>query len=219
MIEYRLIRSNRRTLSISVDREGALVVRAPMRMAKREIEAFLAQKQEWIAQKQALASQAAQLCPALEEGAQIPFWGGMLTIAFSDVKKAVHQDGILTLPQGAEAAARARKWRLQQAQALITPRVESWAQRTGLQPSAIHYGSAKTRWGSMNHQTRSLRLNAALVHCPQDIVDYVIVHELVHIIQPNHSPAFHAAVRQFLPDADSRRQRLRQYGGVLQLWR
>ena len=210
MIEYRLIRSDRRTLSISVDREGALVVRAPKRMSRREIEAFLEQKRNWIAQKQALVQQAAQMCPAPEAGAQIPFWGA---------KKAVHQDGILWLPEGGETASCARKWRLEQAQALITPRVELWAQRTGLRPSVIRYGHAQTRWGSMNGATRSLRLNAALVHCPQDLVDYVIVHELVHLIQPNHSPAVHAAVRSFLPDADSRRKRLRQYGGVLQLWR
>ena len=51
MIEYRLIRSDRRTLSISIDREGALVVRAPKHMSKRDIEAFIQQKQRWIREK------------------------------------------------------------------------------------------------------------------------------------------------------------------------
>lgn len=218
MIDYRLIRSDRRTLFISIDREGALVVRAPKSMSKGEIEAFIRQKERWIAEKQAAAKQRIAICPELAEGAKVPFWGGTLTIAFEGVKKAVHQDGILCLPTIGEAAQHARKWRIEQARTLITPRVEYWAEQTGLQPSKMAFGSAQTRWGSMNAQTRSLRLNAALIHCPQEIVDYVVVHELVHIIHPNHSAAFHAAVRRILPDADARRAALKDYAGLIRLW-
>ena len=218
MIEYRLIRSDRRTLSISIDREGALVVHAPKRMSLKEIEVFIVQKQRWIREKQEAAQQRIPVCPLLEDGAAIPFWGETLIIAFGDVKKAVRKDGILWLPKAGDAAQNARKWRMKQARTLILPRVEYWAAQTGLRPAKIAFGSAKTRWGSMNAQTRSLRLNAALIHCPQDIVDYVIVHELVHIIQPNHSAAFHAAVRGFLPDADRRRSALKGYAGLIRMW-
>lgn len=217
MIEYRLIRSDRRTLSISIDREGALVVHAPKRLSKKEIESFILQKQKWIAEKQAAVKQAVASRPQLTEGAVIPFWGNTLTIAFYGGKKADHKDGILWLPKDGETAAHARKWRLQQAQTLIMPRVEYWAQKTGFVPSQIAFGSAKTRWGSMNHHTRSLRLNAALVHCPPALADYVIVHELVHIIHPDHSAAFHAAVRSVLPDAEARRSQLKAFAYVLSL--
>ena len=54
-----------------------------------------------------------------------------------------------------------------------------------------------------------MSLSAALVHLPPDLCDYVIVHELCHMRQPNHSPAFHTLVRSFLPDADQRRQAIR----------
>ena len=218
MIDYRLIRSDRRTLSISVDREGALVVRAPKHTGKNEIEAFIRQKERWILEKQAAAKQRIAVRPELTEGAAVPFWGSTLIIAFGDVKKAVRKETILWLPKAGEAAQHARKWRMEQAKALITPRVAYWAAQTNLQPAKIAFGNARTRWGSMNAQTRSLRLNAALIHCPQDMVDYVIVHELVHIIQPNHSPAFHAAVRRILPDADSRRAALKGYAGLIRLW-
>ncbi len=216
MIEYRLIRSDRRTLSISIDREGAPVVRAPKRMSKKEIEAFITQKQRWIEEKQQLAK--AVRMPQLAHGVKIPFWGETLTIAPGDVKKAVRADGTLWLPAGENTVQQARKWRLQQAKVLITPRVEEWAGRTGLHPSAVGFGNAKTRWGSMNHRTRSLRLNAALVHVPLHLADYVIVHELVHILHPNHSPAFHASVRAILPDADARRTELKSYGYLIRLW-
>lgn len=218
MIDYRLIRSDRRTLSISIDREGALVVRAPKRMNLKEIEAFIQQKERWIAEKQNAARQAAQQVPVLTEGALLPFWGTTLTIAFKDAKKAVQMDGILCLPKTGEAAQHARKWRMEQAQALILPRVDYWAAQTGLKPAKIAFGSAQTRWGSMNTVTRSLRLNAALVHCPQELVDYVVLHELVHLMHPNHSAAFHAAVRRILPDADTRRAALKGYACLIRLW-
>lgn len=218
MIEYRLIRSDRRTLSISIDREGALIVRAPKRMGKQEIEAFIHQKQQWILEKQNAVQRGLAAQPQMVDGAEIPFWGSTLTIAFRSASKAVHQDGILWLPKGGDVPQNARKWRLEQARTLITPRVEYWSEQTGLKPAKIAFGNAKSRWGSMNAATRSLRLNAALIHCPQDIVDYVVVHELVHIIHPNHSPAFHAAVRTFLPDADKRRAALKGYSGLIRLW-
>jgi len=218
MIDYRLIRSDRRTLSIQIDREGALVVHAPRNTSIQQIEAFIAQKQRWIEQKQRAARTALAARPELVSGAWVPFWGGGLRIEFYGGKKAVSRDGVLWLPSDGKAALHARKWRLQQADALITPRIGYWAKATGLSPYHIAYGSAKTRWGSMNAATHSLRMNAALIHCPQDIVDYVIVHELVHIIHPNHSPAFHAAVRSFLPDADRRRKALKQYACLIRLW-
>ena len=218
MIEYRLIRSDRRTLSISIDREGALVVHAPKRMSLKEIEAFILQKQRWIREKQEAAQKRAALRPVLVEGAKIPFWGEVLTIAFFDGKKPLCQEGTLWLTAAGEAAQHARKWRLKQAEVLLAPRVEYWSKQTGLVPAKVAFGNAKTRWGSMNHRTRSLRLNAALVHCPQDIVDYVIVHELVHMIQPDHSAAFHAAVRSILPDADRRRNALKEWSYVITMW-
>lgn len=218
MIEYRLIRSDRRTLSIIIDREGALVVHAPKRMSAQEINAFVQQKQRWIEEKQEAVRQALRKVPSLAEGSSVPFWGEMLIIRFSDVKKAVRKDGILWLPKAGEPAQQARKWRMEQARSLLVPRVEYWALQTGLQPAKIAFGNAQTRWGSMNTRTHSLRLNAALVHCTQEMADYVVVHELVHMVYPDHSPAFHAAVRSILPDADTRRKELKEAAYLLRLW-
>ncbi len=218
MIDYRLVRSDRRTLSISVDREGALIVHAPKRMGIQEIEAFIAAKQKWIAAKQKQAKERLLKRPGLAEGESFPCWGQMLKIGYYSGKKTGVYQVVLWLPQSGEAALHAREWRLKQARELITPRVQYWAEKTNLHPAAIAYGNAKGRWGSMNCTTRSLRLNSALLHCPQDIVDYVIVHELVHIIHANHSAAFHAAVRAVLPDADRRRAALKQYGCYLNMW-
>lgn len=219
MIEYRLIRSDRRTLSISVDSEGALVVHAPMRMAKRELEAFIRQKEAWIRDKQKLAQQrmASREQAALKEGAVFPFRGGALTVRFADVNAAYAENGKLVLPRTGDAEKHALKWRMRTAREILTPRVALWAEKTGLRPEKISFGNAKGRWGSMS-SAGSLRLNAALVHLPPEMADYVIVHELAHRAHPDHSPAFHARVRSILPGADRIRQEMKQYAFVLALW-
>jgi len=219
MIDYQLIRSSRRTLSIAVNGEGALVVRAPMRMPVREIEAFLEQKRDWIARKQALAGQKAQQRDRaqLVDGENIPFWGGSLTLRFEAVKTASDDGRTLVLPMGAEPLKQALKWRRKRAEELLAPRVAYWAERTGLRPGKISYGNAQSRWGSMNSKG-ALRLNTALIHLPAELADYVIVHELAHIRHPDHSPAFHACVRSILPQADDRRRRLKAFSWVTTLW-
>ena len=215
MTDYQLIRSNRRTLSIAINGEGALVVRAPMRMAKREIETFIRQKEGWIAQKQALVRQQGQQVQLaqLTDGAAFPFCGGTLTVRLEGCKKAFDEEGILHLPSTGDARKHAFKWRTERAKQLLSPRVEKWAEQTGLQPEKIAFGNALKRWGSMTSQ-RSLRLNAALIHLPPQLCDYVIVHELCHIAHPDHSPAFHAMVRSILPGADRLRAEMKRWSYV-----
>lgn len=118
MTDYQLIRSKRRTLSIAIDGEGALVVRAPMRMPKREIEAFIHQKEGWIAQKQALvrASRMQADSARLQDGAAIPFRGETLTVRLEACKRAFDAQGILHLPSAPDPLKHALKWRTERAQ-------------------------------------------------------------------------------------------------------
>ena len=210
---YQLIRSSRRTLSICVDREGALVVRAPLRMAVRDIEAFIDQKRDWIIRKQTQARAHERF--VMEDGAQLPWLEGFLTIRLAEVRRAVLQDGCLLLPSEQPAQA-AIKWRKKRAEEVLLPRVEYWAGVTGLHPSSVAFTNARRRWGSMNSQG-SLRLNAALLHCPAICRDYVIVHELCHLLHPDHSPAFHMRVRSFLPEADAVRIQMKALGDLTEI--
>lgn len=214
MTDYQLIRSKRRTLSICVDQEGALVVRAPMRMPLREIEAFIRQKQDWIAKKQQLVTSHAPF--ALCDGAQMPFLGGVITLRLADVRSAKEANEGLLVPKTGDAYAHVKKWRMQRAKADLPPRVAYWSQRTGLNPTRLSFGNAKKRWGSMNSRGE-MRLNAALMHCTPEMIDYVIVHELCHLLHADHSPAFHACVRAVLPQADEIRKRMQSMGYVTAL--
>ncbi len=214
-IPYRLIRSNRRTLSLTVESGGALVAHAPLHMPLRQIEAFIEEKRAWIERKRAEApSRPAPFVP--RDGACLPWLGGELRLAFSGLPLCVDFDGWLLMPCGGDALVRLRDWRKRRAAEVLTPRVRLWERRMGLQVKSIRYTAAKRRWGSMRADG-CLRLNAALMHCPMELCDYVIVHELAHIVHPDHSPAFHALVRSVLPGADTLRARMRDFAGVTAL--
>lgn len=206
---YRLIRSDRRTLALSIDETGALIARAPLRMPAREVEGFIRQKEAWIAKKQAEVRARAESRQsfALVEGAALPCLGGTLRLHFEDVPAATEQNGVLTLPITRDARACIRAFLAAKADAELAPRVAHWARVMRCAPKKLMWSTAKKRWGSMRADG-ILRLNLALMHCPMDAVDYVIVHELAHLFHPDHSPAFHACVRRFLPDADERRKRM-----------
>ena len=214
-IPYRLIRSNRRTLSLTVESGGALVAHAPLHMPLRQIEAFIEEKRAWIERKRGEApSRPAPFVP--RDGARLPWLGAELRLAFSDLPLCVDFGGWLLVPRSGDVRARLRDWRKQRAAEELSPRVRLWERRMGLQVKSIRYTAAKRRWGSMRADG-CLRLNAALMHCPMELCDYVIVHELAHIVHPDHSPAFHALVRSVLPGADTLRARMRDFVGVTAL--
>ena len=214
-IPYRLVRSNRRTLSLTIESGGALVAHAPLHMPLRQIEAFIEEKRTWIERKRAEApSRPAPFVP--RDGACLPWLGGVLRLAFSGRPPCADFGGWPLVPRGGDALVRLRDWRKRRAAEVLTPRVRLWERRMGLQVKSISYTAAKRRWGSMRADG-CLRLNAALMHCPMALCDYVIVHELAHLTHPDHSPAFHALVRATLPCADELRARMRAVAGVTTL--
>ena len=102
-----------------------------------------------------------------------------------------------------ELAKRARK--------VIPPRVEHYAEKIGVEYGRIAIRSQKTRWGSCSSKG-NLNFNCLLMLVPEDVMDYVIVHELCHLIELNHSPAFWAEVAKYIPDYKEKRKWLKQNG-------
>ncbi|MDO4741600.1 MAG: M48 family metallopeptidase [Eubacteriales bacterium] len=166
-MEYILIRSQRKTVAIAFDKEGRLVVRAPMRLERARIEALLADKAELI-EKHRLRRQKA------EEN---------------------------RLPEPTEAEKRAY---IAQAKRALPQLVESYAAVMGVRPCAVRITSAQTRWGSCSAKG-NICFSWRLMRMPREFVEYVVVHELAHLREMNHSPRFWAIVRAVLPDCDRRR--------------
>lgn len=215
---YTLIRSDRKTLALAIDVAGALIVRAPKRMAKRDIERFIRAHDKWIRDKQAARRKAACERPpfVVRDGAELPFRGGMARLAVEGAEQSTDSAAapVLVLPAENATVAFVQKWLDAQARAVLLPRAEYLARSVDLALSAVRLSHAKARWGSMSAK-RSLNLNAALMLCPDEVADYVIWHELAHITHMNHSPAFWARVERYCPDYRRHRAWLHEHGDLL----
>lgn len=214
---YRLLRSARKTLALEIDRAtGELTVRAPLRMPLAQIERFIAQKRAWVDGKQRDAAKREVNLPMLADGESLPFGGRTLTVRLSDISRPREENGELLLPRMLPPSKGLRLFLQAQAGELLAPLVRRWAGQTGYQPAHIRFSTARTRWGSMS-ANGGLRLNLALLLCPQELSEYVVVHELCHIPHPNHSAAFWTEVAYQLPDYRARRERLAGHAMLLTL--
>jgi hypothetical protein len=109
-----------------------------------------------------------------------------------------------------------KHWYREEARKEIKARCMWFSLKTGHVPATIRITDARQRWGSCTHKG-GLNFSWRLIQLPPEIVDYVVVHELVHISQPDHSKKFWAKVRKIMPDYEQRRSRLKDHEWLLKI--
>jgi predicted metal-dependent hydrolase len=174
-IRYTLIRARRRTVAIYI-KNGAVEVRAPMKMPKRDIDSFVASKSGWITK---------HLTQTRENAKRRADW---------NKQRGEDKDRLI--------ADYKRK-----ANDIIPARVQYFAGIMSVTPTAVKINAAKTRWGSCSAK-RSLNFSWRIAMAEDSEIDYVVVHELAHMKEMNHSARFWAIVENVLPDYNERRRRL-----------
>lgn len=216
-LTHTIIRSKRKSLALVINKEGELIVRAPLRMPTAEITAFIEQKQGWILKKQQQikAAGARYQSLTLTSGESIPFLGEPRTLVVDSVSKILLTGDTLLIPKNATKEMLVA-WMKKQARTVITRRVRHYAALMGVEYSAIKMSSAQARWGSCSAQN-SLNFAWRLVMCPEEIIDYVVVHELAHITQKNHGAQFWAQVESVLPRYKKHRAWLKTNRKILEL--
>lgn len=173
-MEYRVIRSSRKTISLQITPEGALLVRCPNRMKKADIQAFVQSKEDWIQKHLKKPG----------ENSQPPFSQQELQELISHAKLVIQE------------------------------RVKYYAPIIGVSYGKITIRSQHTRWGSCSGKG-NLNFNCLLMLAPRWVLDYVVVHELCHRKEMNHSARFWAQVEKVLPDYRESKKWLREKGGAL----
>ena len=227
-VDYLFRRGRRRTIGLAIGPDG-LQVSAPRWTTVAEVEAALHEKSRWVlaklsASRQRLAEQAAALID-WRDGAALPYLGRALTLRLDPrqqhgcagaVLDAAEQAGEGTLWLGLPAAASAvqlrdatQAWLLGQARRLFTARLDHFAPRLQVRWQRLTLSSAGTRWGSASADG-SIRLNWRLIHFSEALIDYVVVHELAHLREMNHSARFWQHVQDVLPDYGERRGALKE---------
>lgn len=219
-MDYKLIRTNRKTVAIQLQKDGSVIVRAPKRLAVYRIEAFIKEKQSWIEQHQKrLQEQQRQKESFCLSDRQFPLFGRMLPMQMTQEKTPCWQQTVVFLPEGDEQQLKSSAEQLyrQIARQTLQSRVEHFAPKLGVQPASLRINGAKGRWGSCSGKNR-LNFSWRLMLAPEHCIDYVVVHELCHILHHDHSVAFWQEVERVVPDWRSCRQQLVQTARAPWFW-
>ena len=178
-MDFEIIRSSRKTISLQLVTADHAVVRAPLKMSTRDIQDFIQKNEKWIEKhrQQLLAAQR-------EREEDLPF-----------------------APEEIQALAR-------QAVRVLPERLQYFAPLVGVDYGRVTVRCQRTKWGSCSAQG-NLNFNCLLMLCPPEVLDYVVLHELCHRKELNHSPRFWAEVGRVMPDYKKHRDWLKQNGGRL----
>ncbi len=214
-----IIRSNRKTLSISVDPFGRLIVRAPKRCGEERIFAFLKEKEEWILRKQQERKRAGmRLPPENLNGYEFLLLGKTCRIHLTQGARIVYDKDAdqIYLPEN-NARERLVKWLKENAKRIFTTVTEQSATRMETSYKRLTVTSAKTRWGSCSYDN-AIRFSFRLLYAPRDVIEYVVVHELAHTKHKNHSKLFWAEVEKYVPDWKTKRKWLKVHGILMEIF-
>jgi predicted metal-dependent hydrolase len=232
LMDYRLrVTPWARGISLRVTVAGALEVVVPRRYSPRTINRILMREAAWIRSAQSNAAARRQALPPppvwhLPPEISLPAVGARWTVtarptAARGVRVIHASPDILDVagPVADPAACRRalRRWLLRQGQIHLLPRLAAVSHGSGLPYARSTVRHARSRWGSCS-RVGAISLNARLLLLPSDLVDYVLVHELCHTRQPNHSPAFWTLVARHCPAYPDHRAALRAAGKQLPTW-
>ncbi|MBS1159080.1 MAG: hypothetical protein H6R15_1499 [Proteobacteria bacterium] len=217
-VAYRLRRSRRRTIGLSIDQRG-LRIAAPQAARLGDIEGLIRQHGPWVLAK--LADWRERPAPAkleINDGSAISILGTRLTITVTPIGRARWQwlgDKLHLWPSPTTSANQLLEKAIREkARAVFLERLALYAPQLGVAVPPLRLSSARTRWGSCSHHG-GIALNWRLLFMPLPIVDYVVCHELAHLREMNHSPRFWSVVEQLCPDWKTRRMELRTQGRLV----
>ena len=215
----KLMRMERKSITLVVEADGSLTVRAPLHAGRKLIDEVVAKHEAWIrARREHLQSNPLGGTHHYAEGEGFLYLGRSYPLHIADLPRpslALEGERFTLaralLPQAARAF---EVWYRVQAQRLLPERVNFYAKGEGLVYQQVKITAARTRWGSCSRRG-SLCFTWRLVMAPPPVIDYVAVHELAHLRQHNHSALFWAEVQRILPGYLSLQQWLKDNGRTL----
>jgi predicted metal-dependent hydrolase len=221
-VDYRLIRARRRTIGMEVDLSG-LTVRAPRWVTMSEIEEALHERAQWIVR--ALVewrSRRRHVMPReWKSGAPILYRGRELALEVFPARRTRIAPDLFNLTvlhplaqDESEVAELVGKWLRDEAWSLVVPRAAVYAQMLDRESPALRLSNARSEWGSCNARGE-IRLNWRLVQLPPALAEYVVAHEVAHLVELNHSPRFWALVEQLMPGHVALRRELEDWTALL----
>jgi predicted metal-dependent hydrolase len=198
---------------------GRVRISAPSRMSLDTVRVFAVSKLGWIKRQQLKLRQQERETPREYRDHESHYvWGQryrlhIVEIETSPIVELQHKKLLLRVRPGSDEATRRAvldEWYRATLKYAAQPLVSKWEPLIGVKISRFFVQRLKTRWGSCNPEARSIRLNTDLVKKPSGCLEYVIVHELTHLVEPTHSSRFVALMEQFMPNWKFYRSELNQ---------
>ena len=222
-IEYALTYAERETLAIHVHPDATVAVEAPLESEFPEIEKRLRKRAAWIVKQQRNFRLYSVAFPPRKyvSGETHRYLGcqyRLRVIESDSPPEIVRMDrGYITIFTFSKSPDHVKKvlegWFRQRAQTIFTEQVEKWIprfERFGVKKPQVIVRKMKSRWGSCTAKGK-ITLNFKLIQVPKKLIDYVIVHELCHLIEHSHSNEFYALLSRIMPDWEERREKLNSF--------
>jgi predicted metal-dependent hydrolase len=221
-LTFTLRRSERRkSIGLTVERDGALILNAPADCPSSKLTSVVLGKSLWIYTKLAEKERLFRINSPKQyvSGEGFYYLGRSYRLMFTDPD--VHDATALRLSQGRFILRRDERhnaeghfinWYINHGQLWLTNRVSSFSARIGVAPESVTVRDLGFRWGSCSPLGR-VNFHYRIMQLPPRIIEYIVVHELVHLLRPNHDQDFWGRIRMVIPDYMMRRQWLAENGG------
>lgn len=219
-LDYKVVYANRKTLTITVERDRSVVVAAPEGMSLEKIREVVESRKLWLFEKTSHERKYNALPhppgKELVTGESLPYLGRHYSIELVNGDGAIQFDEKFIVPRSlADSASAIREWFIARAQEKILPRVMMHAKNLGVTYRQAKIGNGKYRWGSCTPNDNVI-LNWRLIKAPMFVIDYVVVHELAHLIEQNHTPRFWNIVKVQVAATERAKAWLQKQGALLE---
>ena len=216
-----LIRTKRRSVSISISQKGEVIIKAPQSCSMTQIQSIVDKKEIWISLHKQRILDNQNLNKNIFNYNDILFCGQVYHILYDESARKIElKDDYCIVPAKftGQVSKQLSKWFKNIGTSILWGRVQYFSNLMQLNPSKVRLSNAKGCWGSCN-SAGVISLNWRLIMMPHDLIDYVVVHELSHLLQMNHSNLFWNVVKSVLPDYKNRRVLLKKGDYLLTLYR
>lgn len=217
-LSYTRVDSKRRSLSLQILPDGSIVVKAPERLSEKVIEKFIEEHDEWIKSKLSVVSQRPHLKHTYTEGDIFLYLGQEVTLTIGDFAKIEVKNKKLYFPMS--LTFRIKKeiedFYVREARRLITFQTEKYAREMKTSFTDITFSDTRSQWGRCTADNR-LQFSWRLIMSPLLTLNYVIIHELAHTTEKNHSRAFWSTVRRFTPSYRQQVKWLKENSGRMSI--
>lgn len=198
----RIIKSDRRTYSLEINKQGKLVVRVPKHFTNNDIKRILEDKRKWIVSNYTLRNQRIDEAKKMKEN-KVFYHGELIDIEYAPLDKFLlkHENGkvLIDIEYKSRYKDVLYNWLRINAKSYLTPKTIELAEKYNFKINDIRIKEQKRRWGSCSNR-KNINLNWKLIMANDRIIEYIIIHELSHTIELNHSDRFWKIVEKIIPD-------------------